>query len=131
MRPRTSSATLGWPLSARDTVATDTFACRATSLIVTLMASLRDAAATRDRDRPVPPGGRPRRTVQRRSPRHHFETRRLRRIRAAAREHRERARLDHPLHLRVVQRQILESEGERHLARFARLEFDPLEAAQL
>ncbi|MFD0323546.1 hypothetical protein [Lysobacter gummosus] len=35
-RRRTSSATLPWPFKVRDTVATDTWAARATSLIVTL-----------------------------------------------------------------------------------------------
>jgi len=34
-RSRTAMATLWWPLSARDTVATETFARRATSLMVT------------------------------------------------------------------------------------------------
>src|SRR5690606_19718434 len=39
-RLRTASATLSWPLSARDTVATDTFASLATSLIVGLAAPI-------------------------------------------------------------------------------------------
>src|SRR5690606_32291839 len=112
-RWRTSSATFGWPLSARDTVATDTLAWRATSLIVTLTAGL------------LPPVARPR------SSPHHLELRRAFRRRAAAGEHRECARLDHAPHVRAVQRQVLEPEGELDLAGFARLQLHALETAQL
>src|SRR5690606_7678327 len=114
MRRRTSSATFGWPFNARETVATDTFACRATSLIVTLIvAGLLPGLSHGCSRRHVWNGRLPAASGDRcsagpvlvSSRRHHLEARGLLRLRAAAREHGERARLDHAPHVHVVQRQ--------------------------